>query len=121
MSPILGRIYGAPGGTEALDVLMKYMYVLHPQFIVERGPRPQHPRTAYTAFSPSRLGWSCTSSVLLYVRRSFIERFWLTALGIVTRAWHKRVWGAQRGTLPLKQPAFRRFILEVEARVEDRL
>ncbi|KAF2647729.1 Arp2/3 complex 16 kDa subunit ARPC5 [Lophiostoma macrostomum CBS 122681] len=26
MSPILGRIYGAPGGTEALDVLMKYIY-----------------------------------------------------------------------------------------------
>jgi hypothetical protein len=27
MSPILSRLYGAPGGTEALDVLMKYMYV----------------------------------------------------------------------------------------------
>ncbi|KAH7402206.1 actin-related protein 2/3 complex subunit 5 [Phaeosphaeria sp. MPI-PUGE-AT-0046c] len=26
MSPILSRIYGAPGGTEALDVLMKYIY-----------------------------------------------------------------------------------------------
>jgi hypothetical protein len=26
MSPMLSRIYGAPGGTEALDVLMKYMY-----------------------------------------------------------------------------------------------
>ncbi|KAH8708575.1 actin-related protein 2/3 complex subunit 5 [Phaeosphaeriaceae sp. PMI808] len=26
MSPILGRIYTAPGGTEALDVLMKYVY-----------------------------------------------------------------------------------------------
>jgi actin related protein 2/3 complex subunit 5 len=26
MSPILGRIYSAPGGTEALDVLMKYIY-----------------------------------------------------------------------------------------------
>lgn len=23
---MLSRIYGAPGGTEALDVLMKYMY-----------------------------------------------------------------------------------------------
>jgi hypothetical protein len=30
MSPILSRIYGAPGGTEALDVLMKYMYVTCP-------------------------------------------------------------------------------------------
>jgi hypothetical protein len=27
MSPILSRLYSAPGGTEALDVLMKYMYV----------------------------------------------------------------------------------------------
>ena len=27
MSPILSQIYSAPGGTEALDVLMKYMYV----------------------------------------------------------------------------------------------
>lgn len=26
MSPILSQIYSAPGGTEALDVLMKYMY-----------------------------------------------------------------------------------------------
>ncbi|KAF1919222.1 actin-related protein 2/3 complex subunit 5 [Ampelomyces quisqualis] len=26
MSPILSRIYAAPGGTEALDVLMKYIY-----------------------------------------------------------------------------------------------
>ncbi|QRD06127.1 actin-related protein 2/3 complex subunit 5 [Parastagonospora nodorum SN15] len=26
MSPILSRLYGAPGGTEALDVLMKYIY-----------------------------------------------------------------------------------------------
>ncbi|KAF2001731.1 Arp2/3 complex 16 kDa subunit ARPC5 [Amniculicola lignicola CBS 123094] len=26
MSPILQRIYSAPGGTEALDVLMKYIY-----------------------------------------------------------------------------------------------
>jgi hypothetical protein len=30
MSPMLSRIYSAPGGTEALDVLMKYMYVLVP-------------------------------------------------------------------------------------------
>lgn len=30
MSPILGRIYSAPGGTEALDVLMKYMYAALP-------------------------------------------------------------------------------------------
>ena len=28
MSPILSRLYTAQGGTEALDVLMKYMYVL---------------------------------------------------------------------------------------------
>jgi hypothetical protein len=28
MSPILSRLYKAPGGTEALDVLMKYMYVV---------------------------------------------------------------------------------------------
>jgi hypothetical protein len=28
MSPMLSRLYGAPGGTEALDVLMKYMYVV---------------------------------------------------------------------------------------------
>ena len=28
MSPMLGRLYKAPGGTEALDVLMKYMYAL---------------------------------------------------------------------------------------------
>lgn len=27
MSPMLSRIYSTPGGTEALDVLMKYMYV----------------------------------------------------------------------------------------------
>lgn len=27
MSPILSRIYKAQGGTESLDVLMKYMYV----------------------------------------------------------------------------------------------
>jgi len=27
MSPMLSRLYSAPGGTEALDVLMKYMYV----------------------------------------------------------------------------------------------
>lgn len=27
MSPILSRIYSSPSGTEALDVLMKYMYV----------------------------------------------------------------------------------------------
>jgi hypothetical protein len=27
---LLSRIYGAPGGTEALDVLMKYMYDTHP-------------------------------------------------------------------------------------------
>ena len=27
MSPMLGRIYAAEGGTELLDVLMKYMYV----------------------------------------------------------------------------------------------
>ncbi|ORY14869.1 actin-related protein 2/3 complex subunit 5 [Clohesyomyces aquaticus] len=26
MSPLLGRIYSSPGGTEALDVLMKYIY-----------------------------------------------------------------------------------------------
>jgi hypothetical protein len=26
MSPILSQIYSSPGGTEALDVLMKYMY-----------------------------------------------------------------------------------------------
>jgi actin related protein 2/3 complex subunit 5 len=26
---MLSRIYGAPGGTEALDVLMKYMYVFY--------------------------------------------------------------------------------------------
>ncbi|KAF2795213.1 Arp2/3 complex 16 kDa subunit ARPC5 [Melanomma pulvis-pyrius CBS 109.77] len=26
MSPMLGRLYKAPGGTEALDVLMKYIY-----------------------------------------------------------------------------------------------
>ncbi|KAF2476822.1 Arp2/3 complex 16 kDa subunit ARPC5 [Lindgomyces ingoldianus] len=26
MSPMLGRIYKSPGGTEALDVLMKYIY-----------------------------------------------------------------------------------------------
>ncbi|KAF1958498.1 Arp2/3 complex 16 kDa subunit ARPC5 [Byssothecium circinans] len=26
MSPILSRLYSAPGGTEALDVLMKYIY-----------------------------------------------------------------------------------------------
>jgi actin related protein 2/3 complex subunit 5 len=29
MSPILSRIYSSPGGTEALDVLMKYMYAEH--------------------------------------------------------------------------------------------
>ena len=27
MSPILGRIYQSEGGSEALDTLMKYMYV----------------------------------------------------------------------------------------------
>lgn len=27
MSPILGRIYSSEGGSEALDTLMKYMYV----------------------------------------------------------------------------------------------
>lgn len=26
IAQMLSRIYGAPGGTEALDVLMKYMY-----------------------------------------------------------------------------------------------
>lgn len=31
MSPMLSRIYKAPSGTEALDVLMKYMYVATPQ------------------------------------------------------------------------------------------
>lgn len=31
MSPILSQIYSAPGGTEALDVLMKYMYAPPPQ------------------------------------------------------------------------------------------
>lgn len=29
MSPILSRIYESEGGTEVLDVLMKYMYVTH--------------------------------------------------------------------------------------------
>ena len=28
MSPILSRIYQSEGGTEALDVLMKYVYAL---------------------------------------------------------------------------------------------
>lgn len=27
MSPLLKNIYGSEGGSEALDVLMKYMYV----------------------------------------------------------------------------------------------
>lgn len=27
MSPLLGRIYKSEGGSELLDVLMKYMYV----------------------------------------------------------------------------------------------
>ena len=31
MSPILSQIYSAPGGTEALDVLMKYMYAPLPK------------------------------------------------------------------------------------------
>lgn len=29
MSPMLNRIYGSPGGVEALDALMKYLYVLN--------------------------------------------------------------------------------------------
>ncbi|KEY66425.1 hypothetical protein S7711_06168 [Stachybotrys chartarum IBT 7711] len=29
MSPLLKSIYGSPGGSEALDVLMKYMHVYH--------------------------------------------------------------------------------------------
>ena len=28
MSPMLGRIYGSPGGVETLDALMKYLYVI---------------------------------------------------------------------------------------------
>ena len=28
MSPMLSRIYGSEGGTELLDVLMKYLYVV---------------------------------------------------------------------------------------------
>ena len=31
MSPILSQIYSAPGGTQALDVLMKYMYAPPPK------------------------------------------------------------------------------------------
>ena len=30
IAQLLSRIYSAPGGTEALDVLMKYMYDTHP-------------------------------------------------------------------------------------------
>jgi len=33
MTPLLTRIYGSPGGSELLDVLMKYMY--------ENGPSPK--------------------------------------------------------------------------------
>ncbi|EON96262.1 putative arp2 3 complex subunit protein [Phaeoacremonium minimum UCRPA7] len=29
MTPMLQRIYGSPGGSELLDVLMKYLYVSH--------------------------------------------------------------------------------------------
>ena len=39
MSPILSRIYSAPGGTEALDVLMKYMYG-HAQVTSPPFPKP---------------------------------------------------------------------------------
>jgi hypothetical protein len=33
MSPLLSRIYKSDGGSEALDTLMKYMYVLRSQLI----------------------------------------------------------------------------------------
>jgi hypothetical protein len=54
MSPILSRIYGAPGGTEALDVLMKYMYVV----------APIDDRTQVTALGnrPSSTPRDCTTS-----------------------------------------------------------
>lgn len=29
MSPLLRNVYGSDGGSEALDVLMKYMYVVY--------------------------------------------------------------------------------------------
>jgi hypothetical protein len=35
MSPILSRIYKAEGGSEALDTLMKYMYVITRSLLVD--------------------------------------------------------------------------------------
>jgi len=48
MSPILSRIHSAPGGTEALDVLMKYMYVLR-LVACHESPPHGHPACTYVA------------------------------------------------------------------------
>ena len=59
MSPMLSRLYKTPGGTEALDVLMKYMYAALPQFSTASVSHPWPP------FAPAHDELSCTSLVLL--------------------------------------------------------
>ncbi|KAL6703816.1 hypothetical protein ACN47E_009035 [Coniothyrium glycines] len=49
MSPILGRIYSAPGGTEALDLLMKYIY---------KGMAQATPASAARNITPQATGFS---------------------------------------------------------------
>ncbi|RMZ69882.1 Arp2 3 complex subunit [Pyrenophora seminiperda CCB06] len=49
MSPMLSRLYGAPGGTEALDVLMKYIY---------KGMAQASPATNTRNITPQATGFS---------------------------------------------------------------
>ncbi|KAF2125670.1 Arp2/3 complex 16 kDa subunit ARPC5 [Dothidotthia symphoricarpi CBS 119687] len=49
MSPILSRVYSAPGGPEALDVLMKYIY---------KGMAQASPATSTRNLTPQTTGFS---------------------------------------------------------------
>lgn len=104
MSPMLSRIYGAPGGTEALDVLMKYMYV-HRLVWVSHKPHRPPTSTAHRAFPHH------------HAPPSHIQKHRLTKVLAVTKAWHREHHQAPSATSPPNRPASRRFILVAAARV----
>jgi len=74
MSPILSRIYQSPGGTEVLDVLMKYLYKGMAQSSASSSSKPTTPQPTGFSQIHSRVGAGETSGQAMSVLLSWHEK-----------------------------------------------
>ncbi|KAK0626799.1 Arp2/3 complex subunit [Immersiella caudata] len=99
MTPMLQRIYGTPGGSECLDVLMKYLYKGMANTASSGGSAPRTP----TRVTPQQTGFSqvggrpggssestgAAMSVLLSWHEKVVEVGGLGSIGRVMTDWRK--------------------------------